>query len=457
MARDTTDSLEITDRGQLVAWFEAGCKPKDQWRIGTEHEKFPFYRADNEPVPYEGGKGIRALLEGMADRTNWAPIMDRDALIGLYDEKGGGAISLEPGGQFELSGAPLEDIHAAAAELDKHIADVRAVADPLGIGFLGLGTSPVWSRDETPRMPKSRYKIMTNYMPKVGNRGLDMMYRTATVQVNLDYASEADMVAKLRVSLALQPLATALFAASPFLDATFTGALSTRSAIWQDTDADRTGMLPFAFEAGFGFERYVDWALKVPMYFVKRGETYHDVTGTSFAGFLAGDLARTLPGVAPEIGDWANHLGTLFPEARLKRYIEQRGADAGPRDMMLALPAFWVGLLYDEGVLDEVQQFLKQWSVADFVNLRAEVPRGGLQAKLGRHRLGDLAREVTALSAAGLARRDRRDAAGRDERRHLAPIEAIASGEPTLAERLLAHWSVQRDKVFPDIFEHFRL
>jgi glutamate--cysteine ligase len=457
MARDTTDTQEITDRGQLIAWFEAGAKPKADWRIGTEHEKFPFYRADRAPVPYEGRRGIRALMEGMADRTGWEPILDRDALIGLFDEAGGGAISLEPGGQFELSGAPVEDIHAAAAEFDRHMADTHAVAEPLGIGFLGLGASPVWSRAETPVMPKSRYRIMTDYMPKVGSRGLDMMYRTATVQVNLDYASEADMVAKLRASLALQPLATALFAASPFLDATTTGALSTRSDIWRDTDADRTGMLPFAFEPGFGFERYVDWALGVPMYFVKRDETYHDVTGTTFAGFLSGELARSLPGVRPEVGDWANHLGTLFPEARLKRYIEERGADAGPRDHMLALPAFWVGLLYDDGVLDQVGQLIRSWKIEDLVRLRADVPRGGMQARLGRHRLADIAPDVLALSAEGLARRNRLGPDGRDERRYLAPIQAIAEGQPTLAERLVEQWAVQRDKLFPELFEYFRL
>lgn len=457
MARDTLDANEITGRGQLVAWFEEGCKPRDDWRIGTEHEKFPFRRADLSPVAYEGRAGIRALLEGMADRTGWAPIMDRDALIGLFDEEHGGAISIEPGGQFELSGAPLADIHATAAELDKHLADVNAVAEPLGLGFLGLGASPVWSRADTPAMPKSRYKIMTNYMPKVGKHGLDMMYRTSTVQVNLDFASEADMVAKLRASLALQPLATALFAASPFLDGDTTGALSTRSAIWRDTDGDRTGMLPFVFETGFGFERYVDWALGVPMYFVKRGDTYHDVTGTTFRAFMDGDLTERLPGVGPEIGDWANHLGTLFPEARLKRYIEQRGADAGPRDMMLALPAFWVGLLYDDGVLDQVGQLIRRWSVEDLTRLRADVAAGGLRARLGRFQLADIAPDVMALANEGLARRNRLDANGRDERRYLAPVEAIAAGAPTLAERLVEQWSVRREKLFPDLFEHFRL
>jgi glutamate--cysteine ligase len=472
MARDTIDDKTITDRGQLVAWFEAGCKPAGTWRLGTEHEKFPFRPADRGPVGYDGPKGIRVLLERLAERTGWTPIMDRDAIIGLADDVDGGAVSLEPGGQFELSGAPVEDVHATAAEFDRHMADVHAAAEGLDIAFLALGTSPVWSRAETPVMPKSRYRIMSDYMPKVGGRGLDMMYRTATVQVNLDYASEADMVAKLRASLALQPLATALFAASPFLDATTTGALSTRSDIWRDTDADRTGMLPFAFESGFGFERYVDWALDVPMYFVKRGDTYHDVTGTTFRRFLDGGLARELPGVVPAIGDWANHLGTLFPEARLKRYIEQRGADAGPRDMMLALPAFWVGLLYEPGILDQVGQMMRSWSVDDLVRLRADVPRGGLKARLGRRPLAEIARDAVALAREGLARRARfaplRDPGGAvvpgavdraagDERRYLEPIEAIAAGAPTVAERLVAAWTTERERLFPDLFETFKL
>src|SRR3712207_2035692 len=338
MARDVSDTTPIGARSELVEWIASGEKPRESWRLGTEHEKVPFYKADLSPVPYDGARGIRALLEGMQERTGWAPIMENGHPIGLADDKGGGAISLEPGGQFELSGAPLADLHDTARETAQHLADAKAVGDQLGIGFLTLGMSPLWTRAETPVMPKARYRIMTNYMPKVGSLGLDMMYRTSTVQVNMDYASEADMVKKLRVSLALQPVATAIFANSPFTEGRPNGYLSMRSQIWRDTDADRTGMMAFAFEDGFGYERYVDWALDVPMYFVKRGSTYHDVAGASFRDLLAGKLAQ-LPGERAARSDWANHVSTLFPEVRLKRYIEMRGADVGPPERIAALSA----------------------------------------------------------------------------------------------------------------------
>ena len=358
MARDVSDLTPITSRAELVAWLEAGCKPQDQVRIGTEHEKFPFYRGDFGPVPYDGRPqrgegGIAALIAGMRERTGWEEITDSGAVIGLFDPQAapgeGGAISLEPGGQFELSGAPLQTVHETAAELAAHLALANEVAGPQGIGFLGLGMSPTWTLAETPVMPKSRYRIMMNYMPKVGSRGLDMMFRTATVQVNLDFCSEADMVRKLRVSLALQPVATALFANSPFTEGRPNGFLSARSEIWRDTDNERAGMLPFVFEDGMGFERYVDYALEVPMYFVKRGAIYHDVAGSDFRDLLAGRLPQ-LPGERATMSDWANHLSTIFPEVRLKRYLEMRGADAGSAAHMTALSAFFVGLLYDRDV-----------------------------------------------------------------------------------------------------------
>ena len=314
MARDVTDSTPIAARDELVAWIEKGMKPKSAFRIGTEHEKFPFRAGTREPVPYEGSNGIRALLDGMQAMLGWEPILEDGNIIGLLDVTGGGAISLEPGGQFELSGAPLPSIHGTCSEINAHLAQVREIGEPLGIRFLGLGMSPLWTREETPTMPKKRYDIMTRYMPKVGVMGLDMMYRTSTVQVNLDFASEADMVKKLRVSLALQPIATAIFANSPFMHGKPNGFLSMRSEVWRHTDLDRTGMMPFAFEDGMGFERYVDYALDVPLYFVKRGDTYHDVAGASFRDLLEGKLAQ-LPGERATISDWANHLGTLFPEA----------------------------------------------------------------------------------------------------------------------------------------------
>src|SRR3954468_19024338 len=351
MAPDQVDMTPIETRNELVAWFEAGSKPKSQFRIGTEHEKFVFTVEGHNPVPYDGRRSIRSLLEGMQHLLGWEPIMESENIIGMFDVTGGGAISLEPGGQFELSGAAVETVHQTASELFSHLAQLREVAKPLGIGFLGLGMTPNWSRADMPVMPKGRYKIMTAYMPKVGTMGLDMMYRTCTVQANLDFSSEPDMVKKLRVSLALQPVATALFANSPFTEGKPNGFLSFRSEVWRDTDNNRAGMLPFAFEPGMGFERYVDYALDVPMYFVKREDEYIDVSGMSFRDLLAGRLAA-LPGEVATRSDWANHVSTLFPEVRLKRYLEMRGADVGPPERIAALSAFWVGLLYDQASLD---------------------------------------------------------------------------------------------------------
>lgn len=440
MARDVSDSTPISSKAELIGWIAQGEKPASAFRLGTEHEKFPFYADDLSPVPYEGAAagrsgGIRELLEGMQARTGWEPILDAGNIIGLAGPDGGGAISLEPGGQFELSGAPVETLHDTAREFDQHLADLKAVAEPHGIRFLALGHSPLWTREQTPMMPKRRYRIMANYMPKVGTRGLDMMFRTCTVQVNLDFASEADMVAKLRVSLALQPLAAALFAASPFSEGRLNGFQSMRSEIWRDTDNARSGMLPFVFDAGMSYEAYVDWALDVPMYFVKRDDTYHDVAGASFRDLLAGKLAQ-LPGERATMSDWANHLSTLFPEVRLKRYIEMRGADAGPVEMLNALPAFWVGLLYDNDSLSAAWDLVKGWSAQERQALRDETPKAGLNAKIAGRGLREIAREVVELSRAGLARRARLDAQGRDETVYLEPVREIAASGRSLAERL---------------------
>lgn len=442
MARDTNDLTPIESRDELVRWIEAGCKPREQFRVGTEHEKVPFFTADRRPVPYRdapaGRGGIADLLDGLAARTGWEPITEAGAIIGLHDPCGGGAVSLEPGGQFELSGAPVLTIHDAAAELAAHLADVRAVGEPLGLGFLTLGMSPLWSHAETPSMPKGRYRIMAGYMPKVGTRGLDMMFRTATVQANLDFASEADMVKKLRVSLALQPVVAALFANSPFTDGRPNGLLSARSEIWRDTDNARAGMLPIAFADGFGFEHYVDYALDVPMYFVKRGETYHDVAGLAFRDLLQGRLAA-LPGERAALSDWANHLSTLFPEVRLKRYLEMRGADVGPPAMINALPALFVGLLYDGAALDAAWDFVKGWTAEERQRLRDDVPRLALEAEVRGLRARDIAREMLALAREGLVRRQRLDRNGRDESRFLDPLHVIVEGR-TQAETLLAHY-----------------
>lgn len=453
MARDTVDATPISSRAELVEWLAVGCKPANRFLLGTEHEKIPFYRADHSPVPYAGERGIRALLEGMQTRTGWEPIIENGHIIGLADEVNGGAISLEPGGQFELSGAPLETLHETEAELLQHLADAKAVAEPLGIGFLTLGASPAWGRAQTPVMPKSRYAIMSAYMPKVGKLGLDMMFRTSTVQVNLDFSSEADMVKKMRVSLALQPVATALFAHSPFLEGKPNGLLSFRSEIWRDTDNARAGMLPFAFEEGFGFERYVDYALDVPMYFVKRGDTYHDVSGQSFRDLLEGKLPG-LPGERASISDWANHLTTIFPEVRLKRILEMRGADVGDARMIPALSAFWVGLLYDGASLDAAWDMVKGWDAEDRQRLRDAVPKQGLKAQVQGHALHEIARSALALSAAGLARRARKDAQGRDEAHFLAPLAEILAAKRSHAEDLLARyhagWHQSVDPVFTE-------
>src|SRR5271157_2262505 len=403
MARDLIDMTPIETRDELVAWFAVGEKPPEKFRVGTEHEKFAFTLARHEPVPYDGPRGIRALLEGMQSLLGWEPIMEGPNIIGLSDVTGGGAISLEPGGQFELSGAPVATVHRTCSELMAHLAQLRQVAEPLGIGFLGLGMAPTWTRAEVPVMPKGRYRIMTAYMPKVGRLGLDMMYRTCTVQTNLDYSDEADMVKKLRVSLALQPVATAMFANSPFTEGRPNGFLSFRSEIWRDTDPDRSGMLPWAFEPGMGFERYVDYALDVPMYFIKRGEHYIDVAGLSFRDLMQGRLPG-MPGQRATISDWANHISTIFPEVRLKRYLEMRGADSGPWRRLPALPAYWVGILYDGDALDAAWDLVKRWSAEARQKLRDDVPKVGFSAMIAGCNVLELAKTTIALAEKGLAR-----------------------------------------------------
>ncbi|MEA2833720.1 MAG: glutamate--cysteine ligase [Methylobacteriaceae bacterium] len=457
MARDVVDSTAIETRDDLVAWIEQGCKERGAFRLGTEHEKVPFYRADTSPVPYERPAsregGIRDLLEGLQQQLSWEPISDGAALIGLAAPDIGAAISLEPGGQFELSGAPLESVHEVAREFDTHVAAVHAVAEPLGIDFLSLGMQPKWPRSAIPVMPKQRYAIMARYMPKVGTLGLDMMFRTATVQVNLDYETEADMVKKLRVGLALQPIVTAMFANSPFTDGKPNGLLSMRAEIWRDTDGARTGMLPFAFEDGMGFERYVDYALDVPMYFVKRGERYHDVSGASFRDLLAGKLVQ-LPDERATISDWANHLSTIFPEVRLKRFLEMRGADMGSQDHVLALPALWAGLLYDEASLNGAWTLVKAWSETQRAALRADIPRFALKAEIAGRKVRDVARDVLQLARSGLKRRGLRDASGKDETIFLDYLDQIAGADRTSAEywlqRYYEAWKENIDPAFDE-------
>lgn len=455
MARDISDETPIENRDALIAYLEAGSKPKEAFRIGTEHEKFPFRPKTHAPVPYEGTKGIEALLLSMQDRTGWEPIHDKDKIIGLFDTRGGGAISLEPGGQFELSGAAVASLHDTSTELDQHFTDVMAAGEDLDIAFLGLGMSPLWTRAETPAMPKSRYAIMSRYMPQVGTRGLDMMYRTSTVQVNLDFASEADMVLKLKTSTALQPIATALFANSPFTEGKLNGYKSMRSAIWLDTDRDRTGMMPFAFESGMGFERYADWALDVPMYFIKRGNDYIDVAGSSFRDLMAGKHPA-LPGQRPVLSDWVNHLSTLFPEVRLKRYLEMRGADAGSKPMLMALSAFWVGLLYDQTALDAAWDLAKSWTEEERDMLRRDVPKAALDTRIRRLRLLDLARELVNIADYGLSRRGLKNAKGDHEGVYLEPLRTILARGKTQADDLIDLYMNEWKREITPIFDYAR-
>ncbi|MEL7284628.1 MAG: glutamate--cysteine ligase [Pseudomonadota bacterium] len=435
----------IGGKAELVEWFEAGSKPKSDWRIGTEHEKFGFTWSDLKPLPYDGNASIKAMLEGLRDQFGWSPIEENGYLIGL--KKDGASVSLEPGGQFELSGAPLEHIHETCNEVGRHLDEARQIADPLGIGFIGLGASPIWSMDETPIMPKGRYKIMRAYMEKVGRLGRQMMFRTCTVQSNLDYGSEADMVKKFRVSLALQPLGTALFANSPFLEGRTNGFLSYRSQIWTDTDPDRTGMLPFVFEDGFGFERYVDYALDVPMYFVRRGGEYLDASGLSFRDFMDGKLP-ILPGELPAIDDFEDHLSTIFPEVRLKRFLEMRGSDSGPWSRLCAFSAFWTGLLYDETALDAAWDLVKDWTNGDREALRQSVRTIGLQAPVpGGRSLQDLGKQVMDIARAGLRGRAKLSVAGDDETGFLQELDRTLDTGQTPADELLAlyHGEWKRD------------
>jgi glutamate--cysteine ligase len=440
----------IESRDQLAGLLESGCKPKSDWRIGTEHEKFGFYTDTLLPPAYGGTNGVRALLEGMK-RFGWEGVYEGETIIGL--KHGLGAISLEPGGQFELSGAPLKSIHETCAEVNLHLEQVREVASELGIGFLGLGFHPTSPQAAVPIMPKGRYNIMRAYMPKVGGYGLDMMLRTCTVQVNLDFASESDMAKKLRVAFALQPIATALFANSPFREGRPNGFLSYRSQVWTDTDNARSGMLPFVFEDGFGFERYVDYALDVPMYFVYRDGKYIDASGQSFRDFLDGKLPA-LPGEKPTLSDWADHLTTIFPEVRLKKYIEMRGADGGPWKSLCALPALFVGLLYDQGALDAAWDMVKDWTQAERVAMRHAVPALGLKTPFRNTTVRDLAARTLDIAASGLKARAELDGMGASEDGFLTTLRQIVDRGETRADELLRKfhgaWGGDVTKVFAE-------
>ncbi|MEM7398779.1 MAG: glutamate--cysteine ligase [Pseudomonadota bacterium] len=448
------ESPTIESRDELARYLEEGSKPESEWHIGTEHEKFGFNVSDNTPVPYEGERGIGALLEAHHNCFGWDAIRENGKIIALScsDCPIGGSITLEPGGQLELSGAPLKTIHETEAELRQHLSQIGSVGKQLGIGFLGIGFSPKRSLDQTPLVPKDRYRIMMQYMPTRGTNGLNMMFRTATVQVNMDFSDEADMVRKLRVALALQPVATALFASSPFKEGTLNGFQSYRAQMWQDTDPDRTGGLPFAFEEGMGFERYVDYALDVPMYFVYRDGGYIDVAGSSFRDFLAGKL-EALPGERPTMEDWADHLTTLFPEVRLKKFLEMRGADAGPLGLLLGLPALWAGLLYDQTALDNAAALIENWTQSERDEMRLAVPMTGLATQFRGGTVQDLAREILTLAEGGLRRRAQFNEQGQDETRMLTPLLEIAETGRTEADRLIAAYQGPWDGDINRLFE----
>ncbi|PTQ07817.1 glutamate--cysteine ligase [Sphingomonas oleivorans] len=442
----------ITSRDELIALFAGGEKPAERWRIGTEHEKFVYSTKDHRAPSYEEPGGIHALLIGLT-KFGWEPVYEGDNIIALSGPDGN--VSLEPAGQLELSGAPLENLHQTCIETGRHLGQVKEIGERLGLGFLGLGMWPDKKRDELPVMPKGRYAIMLDHMPRVGTMGLDMMLRTCTIQTNLDYASEADMVKKFRVSLALQPLATALFANSPFLEGKPNGYLSYRSHVWTDTDPHRTGMLPFVFEDGFGYERYADYMLDVPMYFVFRDGKYIDAAGLSFRDFLDGRLP-VLPGETPRLGDWSDHLSTAFPEVRLKSFLEMRGADGGPWSRICALPAFWVGLLYDSSALDAAWDEVKHWTIEDHERIRAEVPRIGLEARGPRGRtLQQLGARILDIAHAGLAARNRLNPAGENETGFLDPLREIVASGKVPAQRLLdryhGEWQGDVSRVYDEM------
>ncbi len=442
-------------KDQLIQAMSKGEKPRDQWRIGAEHEKFGFDRTSLKRPGYEGANGILAMLQGL-QRFGWTPVEEAGYLIALERRNAEGfsaSISLEPGGQFELSGAPLQTIHDICSETGQHLMEVKQVADQLNLGFLGVGFDPLWRREDIPVMPKGRYNIMRAYMPRKGQLGLDMMLRTSTIQANLDFESEADMVMKFRTSLALQPIATALFANSPFTEGRPNGFLSARANVWTDTDPDRTGMLDFVFQDGFGYERYADYALDTPMYFAKRGETYHDLSGQSFRAFIEGKV-DALPGERATIKDWGDHLTTLFPEVRLKQYLEMRGADGGPWSRICALPALWAGILYDAPSLAAAWDLCKDWEIEDHERLRRDVTRLGLKAEVAGRSVRDVAVDMVSIAKQGLKNRARFSGGMVDERGYISELEDIADSGVTSAERLLdlyhGEWKGDLSRLYRD-------
>ena len=442
MSIPQTGGGPIERHEQMAELLAKGCKPKEDWRIGTEHEKFGYCQDTLKPLPYDGPRSIKAILEGLRDRFGWSQVLEGGNIIGL--EKDGANVSLEPGGQLELSGAPLETIHETCDEVNSHLKEVQSVSDEIGAKFIGLGAAPEWTHEQMPVMPKGRYKLMTDYMGRVGTHGTQMMYRTCTVQVNLDFSTEADMVKKMRVALALQPVATALFANSPFFEGQLNGHKSWRSRVWRGLDDARTGMLPFVFDEGFGFEAWTQYVLDVPMYFVYRDGKYINALGMSFRDFLKGELPA-LPGEKPTLSDWADHLTTVFPEARVKQFIEMRGADGGPWRRLCALPAFWVGLTYDQTALDAAYDLIKDWDADTREALRVAASEDGLQSEVGSLKMHDLAREAVAIAQSGLKARARPGAGGLvpDETHFLNALKDSLDSGKTPADELIEKYHTE--------------
>lgn len=442
-AQPAVQELTKTD---LVQYMQSGCRPKEKWRFGTEHEKLGYNLSDHKRLDYNS---IKALLEGLCSRFGWEPIMEGQYIIGAILD--GQSVTIEPGGQFELSGAPVDTLHKTCSEVNSHLYQIKTMAKELGIAFLTAGFDPKWAVKDVPIMPKNRYRIMREYMPKVGTLGHDMMFRSTTIQVNIDFESEQDMVEKARIGLALQPVATALFANSPFRDGKPTGYLSWRSHVWTDVDNDRCGTLPFVFDDDFGFDRYVEYALDVPMYFVYREGQYLDATGGSFRAFMQGNL-ESFPGERPTLKDWENHLSTIFPEIRLKKFIEMRGADGGPWKIICALSALWVGLLYDSASQAAALDLIKDWTRADHDHLREQVPKTALKTPFRQGTVQDLAKRMLQLSRDGLTRR------GNHEEPFLEPLQEIADSGMTNAERLLEkyhnEWNGSVDPIYNDDFTY---
>ena len=443
----------VTDRAQLIEWFAERGKPKSAWRIGTEHEKFLFHKGSFKPVAYEGGQGVGELLRLLEEQYDMQPIIEKGLIIGLKSDDGG-SITLEPGGQLELSGAPLESLHETCAETGAHLRQMREITQQLELCMLGVGFQPLWQRSNISWMPKGRYKIMREYMPKRGQLGLDMMLRSCTVQVNLDYEDERDMVRKFKTSLALQPIATALFANSPFKDGQPSGLKSTRAEAWTDTDPDRCGVPGFVFDDDFGYARWVDYILDVPMYFLHRGEDYLDVSGLSFRDFMAGKLPG-FEGQFPSMADFEDHVTTAFPEVRLKGYLEMRGADGGSWGNICALPALWVGLLYDDGALDAAESLIKGITASDVEAARMAVAKDGLQAEMAGRSVHKIAHEVLEIADAGLKSRKLLDSKGEDERKYLAPLQEIVKSGKTYADEMLDKYYSVWDEDITHIFKEY--